>query len=73
MLAAKAEGNQAELHRAIERLSAVAPRWRQDPRGELAHVIIDAGIVDRLARDLGAAGMPLSADGYTDGQVGMAN
>jgi TolB-like protein len=45
---------------AIERLLALAPAWREDPRGELARAIPDPAIVDRLTRDLTAAGLPQS-------------
>jgi len=57
VLAATAEGNQGELQQAVDRLTVIAPAWRRDPRTELAKVIFDQGIVDRLARDLAAAGV----------------
>jgi hypothetical protein len=57
-LAAKAAGNEDGLRKAIERLTALGPGWRRDPRSELARLVADAGIVDRLARDLAAAGLP---------------
>jgi TolB-like protein len=41
----------------IDRLLVLAPAWRTDPRGELARVIPDSGIIDRLMADLTAAGL----------------
>ena len=57
-LAAQAAGDRDQARRIIDRLIALEPAWRDDPRGELARLIIDRGIVDRLARDLAAAGLP---------------
>jgi tetratricopeptide (TPR) repeat protein len=56
-LAAKATGNAEGARKAIEQLLALAPSWRSNPRGELVRLIADEGIVDRLARDLAAAGL----------------
>ena len=57
-LAARVEGNQDGVRKAIERLIAIGPGWRRDPRAELARLITDEVIVDRLSRDLAAAGLP---------------
>ena len=57
-LAARVEGNQDAVRRAVERLMALAPGWRRDPRAELARLITDEVIVDRLSRDLAALGLP---------------
>jgi hypothetical protein len=57
-LVAKATNDEDQARVAIERLTALAPAWRHDPRGELARLIADPGVVDRLARDLAAAGLP---------------
>jgi len=56
-LAAAAAGDREQARRSVERLVSLAPSWRDDPRGELARLIADPGIVDRLARDLAAAGL----------------
>jgi hypothetical protein len=57
-LAAHASGQADAARQAIDRLKAVGGHWKDDPRGELARLIVDPGIVDRLARDLAAAGHP---------------
>ena len=57
-LAARAVGNQDGMRKAVERLIALGPGWRHDPRAELARLIPGEGIVDRLSRDLAAAGLP---------------
>jgi len=57
-LAARVEGNQDGVRKAVERLIALGPGWRRDPRAELARLIPGEGIVDRLSRDLAAAGLP---------------
>jgi len=57
-LAARVEGNPDEVRKAVERLIALGPGWRRDPRAELARLIPGEGIVDRLSRDLAAAGLP---------------
>jgi hypothetical protein len=57
-LAARVEGNHDGVRQAVERLIALGPGWRRDPRAELARLIPDEGIVDRLSRDLAAAGLP---------------
>ena len=58
VMAAKAEGRPDDMRKAIERLVALGPGWRRDPRAELARLIADQAIVDRLARDLADAGLP---------------
>lgn len=57
-LTAKAAGDLDGARKAIERLETLGPGWRSSPRAELARLIADEGIVDRLARDLAAAGLP---------------
>jgi hypothetical protein len=57
-LAARTEGNQDGVRKAVERLIAIGPGWRRDPRAELARLITDEVIIDRLSRDLAAAGLP---------------
>jgi hypothetical protein len=51
-------GNQDGVRKAVERLIALGPGWRRDPHAELARLIPGEGIVDRLTRDLAAAGLP---------------
>ena len=53
--AAMNDSNKAR--QAIDRLRALAPAWREDPRSELARAVPDAAIIDRLLRDLTAAGL----------------
>ena len=55
VLAAKASGDAAAIRKAVARLIDLQPNWRNDARGELARLIADPAIVDRLARDLAAA------------------
>jgi tetratricopeptide (TPR) repeat protein len=50
------EGAEA-TRQAIDRLAAVDPAWRTDPRGEIAKFITSPILVDRLARELAAAGL----------------
>ena len=57
-LAARIAGNPDGVRKAVERLIALGPGWRRDPRAELARLITDEAIVDRLTRDLAAAGLP---------------
>jgi hypothetical protein len=57
-LAAKAMGDGEGTRRAIDRLETLGAGWRRDPHAELARLIADEGIVDRLSRDLAAAGLP---------------
>ncbi len=57
-LAAAANKDQARAREALERLVALRPAWRSNPRGELEKYISSPLIVDRLVRDLAAAGLP---------------
>jgi hypothetical protein len=57
-LAAKVMGDGEGTRRAIDRLETFGAGWRRDPHAELARLIADEGIVDRLSRDLAAAGLP---------------
>jgi tetratricopeptide (TPR) repeat protein len=54
-LAAAALGDSGRARQAVDRLEALQPSWRDDPRGELGKIIPKPEIVDRLARDLAAA------------------
>jgi tetratricopeptide (TPR) repeat protein len=54
-LAAAALGDSARARQAVDRLEALQPSWRNDPRGELGKIIPTPAIVDRLVRDLAAA------------------
>jgi tetratricopeptide (TPR) repeat protein len=56
-LMAAHNGDQARAQRALQLLVALRPAWRDDPRGELRRLIPSNDIVDRLARDLEAAGL----------------
>jgi hypothetical protein len=51
-------GDGEGTRRAIDRLETLGAGWRRDPHAELARLIADEGIVDRLSRDLAAAGLP---------------
>src|SRR6202035_280120 len=57
-IAARRSGHADEARRAIEQLIAVQPAWRNDARRMLETSIYDGSIVDRLLRDLAAAGLP---------------
>jgi tetratricopeptide (TPR) repeat protein len=57
-IAAKRAGKADQARRALDRLVEVQPAWRTDARRLLAKSIYDAGAVDRLMRDLAAAGLP---------------
>ncbi len=54
---AVASGDQDRKRQEIDRLVALAPAWHADPRAELARSIADSAIVDRLVRELAAAGL----------------
>jgi tetratricopeptide (TPR) repeat protein len=56
-LAAAAKGDTDAATRALDRLVALNPAWRSDPRGTLARFFYAPAIVDRLAGDLAAAGL----------------
>jgi hypothetical protein len=46
-----------ETRQAIERLAAIDPVWRSDPRTELSKFITSPAVVDRFAHDLALAGL----------------
>jgi adenylate cyclase len=51
-------GDRDRARETTEKLAALHPTWRNDPRTRLQRVIPSLPIVDRLARDLAAAGLP---------------
>jgi hypothetical protein len=57
-IAGSATKDTNRARQAIEWLLALAPAWRDDPRGELARGIPDSALIDRLLRELTAAGLP---------------
>jgi tetratricopeptide (TPR) repeat protein len=56
-IAARHGGQSDEARRAIDRLIAVQPAWRHEARRLLEKCIYDRSIVDRLMRELAAAGL----------------
>lgn len=50
-------GDRDRARQMIDKLAALHPAWRNDPRGRLQRFIPSSAIVDRLARDLAAAGL----------------
>ena len=56
-LAAAARADSEAATRALSRLVALDPAWRDDTRGTLARFFYAPAIVDRLASDLAAAGL----------------
>jgi len=56
-LVAAHHGDQARQQRALRLLVGLRPAWRDDARGELKRLIPAQDIVERLARDLEAAGV----------------
>jgi len=56
-LAAAAKGDGEAAARALSRLVAINPAWRDDTRGALAKFFYAPAIVDRLGSDLAAAGL----------------
>jgi len=56
-LAAAARGDNEGATRALARLVALNPAWRDDTRGTLAKFFYAPAIVDRLSSDLAAAGL----------------
>jgi tetratricopeptide (TPR) repeat protein len=56
-LIASHNGDVARKQRALRLLVGLRPAWRDDARGELARLISDKDMVERLARDLEAAGL----------------
>jgi hypothetical protein len=57
-LAAAANGERDKARDAIARLVALRPAWRDDTRGELRKFFPESAVLERLARDLAAAGLP---------------
>ena len=57
VLAFEAAGDHHQARRLIAELVAREPAWGKDPKSELARLIIDSTMVERLARDLAAAGL----------------
>jgi hypothetical protein len=57
-IAGRASGNEDLARRSIHRLLEVQPAWRDEARRLLEKSIYDPAIVDRLMRDLAAAGLP---------------
>jgi tetratricopeptide (TPR) repeat protein len=55
-IAAARVGDRSEAQRTIDRLSALHPGWRENPRQRLRRYIPSAQIVERLALDLAAIG-----------------
>jgi len=47
----------AETRQALDRLAAINPGWRTDPRAELSKFITSPAVVDRFANDLALAGL----------------
>lgn len=57
-LTAAANGNQDKAKSNWNRLVALRPMWRENPRGALERFISSPIILDRLTRDLMATGLP---------------
>ena len=57
-LIAAAAGENAAAHAALDRLVALNPAWRDNPRAQLEKFFPAASIVDRLAADLARAAAP---------------
>ena len=57
ILAYQAAGDREQARRIVERLAAREPAWGKDPKLELSRLIVDPAMVERLARDLAAAGL----------------
>lgn len=58
-ISASAVGDKDQARQAIDKLIALQPSWRSDPRSELARAIPNPDTLDRLARDLAAAGLAI--------------
>jgi TolB-like protein len=56
-LAAQIEGNGDQARRIAEDLGRTHPSWRADPKAQLARLIADRGMIDRIARDLAELGL----------------
>ena len=57
VLLAVSAGDTERARQAMERLAELQPGWRDQPRRELAKLSPNPQVVDRLARDLGKAGL----------------
>jgi TolB-like protein len=57
-LAAAANRDRVKARDTLARLVALRPAWREDTRGELRKFFPEPSILERLARDLAAAGLP---------------
>jgi TolB-like protein len=57
ILIASANGDRVTAYRTADRLIALNPAWRSDPRGTLGRFFASDAIIDRLVRDLDAAGV----------------
>ncbi len=57
VLAAAGRNDKEQSGRLIDRLTALQPGWRSDPRQELRKLIPTESIVERLAADLARAGL----------------
>jgi tetratricopeptide (TPR) repeat protein len=60
LLAAK-NGNPVRARQAVDRLVALQPAWRDQPRQQLEKIFHAPWMVDRLARDLAAIGLGTAA------------
>jgi tetratricopeptide (TPR) repeat protein len=56
-LIAAAKGRRDQAKQFLERLIALYPSWRENPRGEMEKLIVSDSIVDKLATDLVGAGL----------------
>jgi hypothetical protein len=56
-LSAAASGEPARARQAFDQLALLQAAWREDPRGQLEKFFPAPAIVDRLVRDLAAAGL----------------
>jgi len=56
LVAFRTEGPEA-TRQALDRLAAIDPGWRTDPRVELRKFISSPAVVDRFANDLALAGL----------------
>jgi hypothetical protein len=66
-------GNPARAQLAIDRLVALQPGWRDDPRGELAKIFDAPWIVNRLASDLAQLGLRGRAADVTGATAGAGS
>ncbi len=56
-LMATSKGDADTARNAIDHLTALNPAWHRDPRAQLAKFFYDDRIIDRLTKDLAAAGL----------------